>query len=301
MPGMPDIIESLRRKHAIVASDDIVGVFGNPAHSLEFWRKATGDASVGLEVLAWINLPHFHPEVFQGSAENVGGYHGQTGKIPFDWGDIIESLLGPALNKMIIPNDELLPHIAPVAARRSGEQTYLLNHGPAAMKWLAQEDITLPPGVTHLIENHIDENAFDKALAAKQLSQEKGFRTEFVFDIVHSLRSRPHIKDYKENWAIMLAEFARAGRCLVHLPFGTNEGDSLHLDEVTPQMWKQLGKIIQRNDDYVIIEHQQGSLRKKFWANPTHKRNAPLLTRATHAVEMFREHNILPKVSRPLR
>lgn len=278
----------------ITVSSDIVGIFGNPQHALEFWQEVFPPGTpLALELLRW---RHLSAEKIQELSPHIAGFHGRTGLDDFNRlkKDPIDTAKVVTVNTLLTKTDSITAEAKQISNGLSESDLaaqsliYVLVHQMEA-DHLLKKKVTLAEGSLLAVENHVGAHAAEKALDTAARLRGSGHIVTDVFDVVHSIRSR-FSKIAFFNWKKMLAELHQVKQTLVHLPIGVNMADSLDYGKIDSKMWWDLSDVIKENSSRVVIEHQIGGL-PLLKLRPANREY--LLERAKAVVGTLKEHEII--------
>lgn len=268
---MSEFIKCLHKKHDLAVSTDIVGLSGNPKFAKMFWElcfKEIGKKPrIGIEYLSWSRLKLENDKGFKDADLDVDGFHGLTG----DDRNFYEAFLDTTKLKIVsslITGTEKLMEIANQVggSREKNKQVYVLTHEPEAASKLEVLKKKLKDekykNVVWAIENHPSKGSFERTIKIVQVLRQAGIKAEFVFDVVHYFRELDETKTltYVQKWHLLLKALKIIQRefenCIMHLPLGLLEFDSLKIESITNTMWKDLGSYMKDMNNFPVVEHQ---------------------------------------------
>ena len=251
-------------KEGFAVSTDAVGVFGRPLLLKEVWGPAMEQSGfLGLEVLAWhhVNISKLAEQY------PVVGIHGKI-RASFKGFDLYKLASGPLLDFMITDTASLI--------EKYGTSTpYMLFHQREAgfSKNIIQQT---KPIQTLFVENSPHLGSLEEAIKLISDFREAGINTGLMFDLYHYLAGISDLKEiyssnFPELWDLLMQKLQNTFTEIdqqdtetpigIHIPVGTRREDSLPVDQITEDMWKQLGGAIhQRPYTLVVIENQQAGI-----------------------------------------
>lgn len=275
------------RKFAV--SSDSSSLLGNPKYWEEVWRPAIQhERFAGFEMLGWLWAGKFLVEPAKDLNLKIIGIHGRTGGIHDQYALLDRAVLG-GLNYLLLPTPKLVEHFKNLK--------YILIHGPELR--IKENRLAITENAksinTLYIENHLRPGALGSALEAARELRADGVNAGVMFDLFHFARAYDHRKNGNglgdiwprilSNLDMLYTQKDDEGKKIpvsIHLPLGTNKGDSLNFEEITPQMWRDLAEALKaRPETLVVIENQQAFpaniVMIASWRDSQRKRNTKML------------------------
>ncbi|MBP9819529.1 hypothetical protein KBC79_02205 [Candidatus Woesebacteria bacterium] len=256
-------LSTVKKKFNFSVSTDIVGLFGNPVHSINFWQHVISpikgsSVEIGLEVLAWRHLQFAGLSKEPILQQHIAGFHGRIGtrldtELPRMQKVLLSKKIG-LYNSVLYPSLQLVDATEKQFHDRT-QLPYILLHEPETSMLLEQGELrTTSKRVPLVVENSVDDPSLQKTKAAVLQLQELGWDACMVFDVVHFLASHNAVAQPRALWQAVLNQFQSP--MMIHLPIGLNISDSLPIAECTDEMLKALAEAISVSESYVTIEFQ---------------------------------------------
>lgn len=254
----------------IIVSTDSIGVFSGPEKEKSVWGFLMGDPNfLGFEAIGWDlhiarTLQHFLDQ-----AEEYGifiaGIHGRLGYYPHPVpiSEIPSHIRIALLNGMLLKTSSIL--------RYSSPNRYILLHGPEAVR---RKDYIIglrPPGPIY-IENHTAPGSVQESVEIVKAFRDAGLDAYQVFDIFHAMNASAKSDTFEEQFSDVVEILSKvasdtdnSGKPIlggIHLPIGTDLGDSLDISRMTYRHWKLLADALPVGNPlykplYIIFENQQ--------------------------------------------
>jgi hypothetical protein len=255
----------------LVVSTDSSGVLGTP----KVWRDVWGFLDEnprfkGFEMIGWGGRFNFWTDFLLHQAKkydcNVVGIHGRTGESQETDNPFSGAFLG-ILNRLIVPTPILFD-------RYLNRYEYVVVHTPEIRREGNLDSLKKHRLVSNrvYVENHLMPGAVDEAIRMVRDLTKRGLKINVMFDLFHYIRSFGHEQPFSRIWEGTMAKlvwalnqrYSPCGDFIgvgVHIPIGIRRGDSLRVDLISDEMWRDLGSILDtRPNITIVLENQQRGL-----------------------------------------
>ncbi len=197
----------------------------------------------GPEVIAWRGWKKTLSEA-QEMGLRVAGIHGRTGG---------EGLIRRCLDASLAPTSDLLSQ-----GKKDGP--YVLIHESEARKEEVKEGVIKRAKGLIMIENSTGSCSLESVVEMVEFLRSQNVEAKLMFDLFHYYRYLQ--SGLEEGWRKtldkleeMLSLEAIMGG--IHLPLGTDLGDSFPLEQISRGMWMRLKNIREDLELLLVVENQQ--------------------------------------------
>ncbi len=235
-------------KKLIVSTDS--GSYLGPIISRKIWSFLSDDPNfLGFEMIGWHWSPLFL-KANQAGQKPVLGIHGRIGK------NEIDRLIVSFLNLMLMSTKKLLS--------LSPSLSYILIHEAEYHTLKTQQLIEVNKEKINclFIENNSPKEKIDLPGQAVEELLSKGVKAGLVFDLVHYIGANLPDEEFNQNWQEAMEYFDQLGKkaqeenfpLRIHLPVGTGKMDSLPMERMTDEQWRELKAVLDKYQILVVIE-----------------------------------------------
>lgn len=248
-----------------IVSTGSAGALADPLLWRKLWPEIETDERFGgFEMIGWGDLFWDRTSYLLDKAAQLGikvaGIHGRIGTVT-EGRSLASKIRIKLINNFLVSTRALL-------STYTKEVDYVLVHQPEMFIPVNIKAALLNKAKIKLLflENNPSKGSLEKALDKIKELRTSGVNAGLTFDLYHFFKTLPR-GEFETDWHETLQKLQELTQqsakenfpMAVHIPVGTDLGDSFPMEEMTDSSWQDLGWILKKENLRIVIENQQSN------------------------------------------